>query len=255
MVPQTDARTETDMTTTLFISDLHLHESRPAITRLFIDFLASEARRARALYILGDLFEAWIGDDAVGDHDWEVIQAMAALTDSGVPGYFMRGNRDFLIGDEFARQTGFEILSDPTTVRIDGEDVLLMHGDSLCIDDEDYMTFQALVRSEEWQRDFLSKSIPERIEFAKKARAESQAHGQQTAMEIMDVNKTEVIKAMKQAGVRRFIHGHTHRPAIHDFELDGQPAQRIVLGDWYEQGSVLRVSDGDYDLQTIPLGE
>lgn len=243
------------MSTTLFISDLHLHESRPRITELFLEFLAGEARQARALYILGDLFEAWIGDDAVGEHDRRVIEGMKALTESGVPGYFMRGNRDFLTGERFARETGFEILADPTVVRLDGERVLLMHGDSLCIDDAEYMKFQQLVRSEEWQRDFLSKSIAERIEFAKRARAESTSHNRQTAMDIMDVNKDEVVRAMREAGVRRFIHGHTHRPAIHEFELDGEPAQRIVLGDWYEQGSVLRVSDGEYDLETIPLGK
>lgn len=243
------------MSTTLFISDLHLHESRPQITELFLDFLAGEARQARALYILGDLFEAWIGDDAVGDHDRRIIEGMKTLTDSGVPGYFMRGNRDFLTGKRFSRETGFKILTDPTVIRFDDEPVLLMHGDSLCIDDTEYMKFQQLVRSEAWQREFLSKSIAERIEFAKQARAESTSHNRQTAMDIMDVNKDEVVRAMRDADVNRFIHGHTHRPAIHEFELDGKPAQRIVLGDWYEQGSVLRVSDGQFDLQTIPLGK
>jgi len=239
--------------TTLFISDLHLHESRPAITRLFLDFLSGEARQADALYILGDLFEAWIGDDAPTKHDKTVMEGMAALSEAGVPSYFMRGNRDFLIGEDFARNTGFEILPDPTVIQLHNEPVLLMHGDSLCIDDEEYMAFQRVVRSEAWQKDFLSKSLEERLEFAKRARAESAARGQEKAMEIMDVNKPAVERAMQQAGVRRFIHGHTHRPAIHDFELDGQTAQRIVLGDWYEQGSVLRVNEQGYDLENIPL--
>ena len=238
---------------TLFISDLHLHESRPAITELFLAFLEGEARKAEALYILGDLFEAWIGDDAPTAHDKTVIAGMKALSDSGVPCYFMRGNRDFLIGERFSRETGFEVLPDPTTVQLHGEPVLLMHGDSLCIDDHEYMAFQQLVRSEAWQQDFLSKSIEERIAFAKRARDESSARGKEKSMEIMDVNKEEVKKAMREAGVRRFIHGHTHRPAIHDIEIDGEAAQRIVLGDWYEQGSVLRVDDAGYDLQLIPL--
>ncbi|MEA5444552.1 UDP-2,3-diacylglucosamine diphosphatase [Gammaproteobacteria bacterium AB-CW1] len=241
------------MASTLFISDLHLFPSRPEITGLFLDFLDGEAREAESLYILGDLFEAWIGDDAMPPHDQEVVAGMKALSDSGVPCYFMRGNRDFLVGDDFARASGFEILPDPTVIDLHGEPVLLMHGDSLCVDDHDYMAFQELVRSEAWQQDFLSKPVAERIEFAKRARAESMARGQEKSMEIMDVNKQAVEEAMKEAGVRRFIHGHTHRPAIHDIEVDGQPAQRIVLGDWYEQGSVLRVSDGQYDLQTIPL--
>jgi len=238
---------------TLFISDLHLHESRPAITELFLAFLEGEAREAEALYILGDLFEAWIGDDAPTAHDKTVITGMKALSDSGVPCYFMRGNRDFLIGERFSRETGFEILPDPATAQLYGEPVLLMHGDSLCIDDHEYMAFQQLVRSEAWQQDFLSKSIEERIAFAKRARDESSARGKEKSMEIMDVNKEEVKKAMREAGVRRFIHGHTHRPAIHDIEIDGEAAQRIVLGDWYEQGSVLRVDDAGYDLQLIPL--
>jgi len=238
---------------TLFISDLHLHESRPEISRLFMDFLAGEARQAEALYILGDLFEAWIGDDAASAHDQEIMAAMAALTGSGVPGYFMRGNRDFLVGGAFAQQTGFHILSDPTTIDLKGEPVLLMHGDFLCIDDHEYMAFQQVVRSEAWQADFLAKSVEDRLAFAKRARAESAARGQEKSMEIMDVNKEAVKEAMRTAGVRRFIHGHTHRPAIHDFELDDAPAQRIVLGDWYEQGSVLRVDQAGYDLQTLPL--
>ncbi|MDQ2068934.1 UDP-2,3-diacylglucosamine diphosphatase [Natronospira bacteriovora] len=238
---------------TLFISDLHLHTTRPEITRLFLDFLQGEAREAEALYILGDLFEAWIGDDAASEHDQAVIAGMKALTDSGVPGYFMRGNRDFLIGERFARETGFSILPDPTTVTLYGEPVLLMHGDSLCIDDHDYMAFQQVVRSEAWQQDFLSKPIEDRIAFARKAREESAARGKEKSMEIMDVNKQEVKKSMAAAGVRRFIHGHTHRPAIHDIEVNGEPAQRIVLGDWYEQGSVLRVNAGGYDLRSIPL--
>lgn len=239
--------------TTLFISDLHLHESRPAITDLFMAFLEGEAREAEALYILGDLFEAWIGDDAPTAHDKTVIAGMKALSDSGVPCYFMRGNRDFLIGERFSRETGFQILPDPTTVQLYGEPVLLMHGDSLCIDDHEYMAFQQLVRSEAWQQDFLSKSIEERIAFAKRAREESSARGKEKSMEIMDVNKDEVEKVMRESRVRRFIHGHTHRPAIHDMDIDGEAAQRIVLGDWYEQGSVLRVDDSGYDLQVIPL--
>lgn len=239
--------------TTLFISDLHLDPSRPQVTRLFRDFLAGEAREAEALYILGDLFEAWIGDDAAGEEDQETIRALRQLTDSGVPAYFMRGNRDFLVGEEFARQTGMVLLEDPQVVELYGEKVLLSHGDMLCIDDTDHMAFREMVLDPAWQRDFLSRSIAERQAFADRARAESMRQGQTKSLEIMDVNPEEVARVMRENGVQRLIHGHTHRPDVHEFELEGRAAQRIVLGDWFDQGSVLRVQPGDYRLETLPL--
>lgn len=239
--------------TTLFISDLHLDPSRPRVTRLFRDFLAGEARRAEALYVLGDLFEAWIGDDAAGEEDRETMRALRQLTDSGVPAYFMRGNRDFLVGEEFARQTGMQLLEDPQVVELYGERVLLSHGDVLCIDDTDHMAFRKMVLDPAWQRDFLSRSVAERQAFADRARAESMQQGQNKSLEIMDVNAAEVERVMSGHGVRRLIHGHTHRPDVHPFELEGEAAERIVLGDWFDQGSVLRVDPGDYRLETLPL--
>ncbi len=241
--------------TTLFISDLHLDPSRPRVTELFLDFLAGEAREAEALYILGDLFEAWIGDDGAGEDDRRVIDALRALSDSGVPCYFMHGNRDFLVGEDFARDSGCSLLPDPSVVSLYGEPVLLMHGDTLCIDDVEHMQFRAMVRDPEWQREFLSKPIAERQAFADKARAESMRQGQYKSMEIMDVNPDEVTRVMQEHGVRRLIHGHTHRPNVHRFDLAGEPAERIVLGDWFDQGSVLRVEAGDYRLETLPMAD
>jgi UDP-2,3-diacylglucosamine hydrolase len=238
---------------TLFISDLHLDASRPEITRLYLAFLAGEAREAKALYVLGDLFEAWIGDDATTEHDEQVIAGMRETADSGVPCYFMHGNRDFLVGEDFARRSGFRMLQDPALVNIDDEPVLLMHGDTMCTDDREYMEFRRMVRTREWQQAFLGKSIGERRAFAEHARKESMARGREKPMEIMDVNPAEVERVMREHGIRRLIHGHTHRPNVHRFHLDGEPAERIVLGDWYEQGSVLRVSDGNYRLESLSL--
>ncbi|WP_435099987.1 UDP-2,3-diacylglucosamine diphosphatase [Arhodomonas sp. AD133] len=236
----------------LFISDLHLDPERPRITRLFMEFLAGEARGAGALYILGDLFEAWIGDDAVPP-DHPVLQAMHALADAGVPLWVMRGNRDFLLGEGFAQATGAQMLPDPTTIVIDGEPVLLSHGDALCTDDHDYQRFRATVRDPKWQENFLALSVEERKAYAAQARTESSERNLSIDDYLMDVNTDEVTAVMRHHAVHRLIHGHTHRPAVHEFQLDGTPAQRIVLGDWYEQGSVLRCRCGRYELSGLPL--
>ena len=227
--------------TTLFISDLHLDESRPHIVDLYIDLLAGEARGADALYILGDLFEAWIGDDDDAGLPARVAQATRALSEAGVPVYFMHGNRDFLLGADYAARAGLTLLADPTVVELGGERTLLMHGDTLCTDDVDYLKFRALVRDPRWQRQFLSRPLAERRAFAAQARGESRARTSAARPEIMDVTQAAVEAAMRAHGVRRLIHGHTHRPATHRFDLDGQTAERIVLGDWYEQDSVLRL--------------
>jgi UDP-2,3-diacylglucosamine hydrolase len=224
---------------TLFISDLHLDESRPHIVELFTQFLAGEARSADALYILGDLFESWIGDDDDAALAAHVAQSLRALRDNGVPIYFMHGNRDFLLAEDYATRSGMILLSDPTIIDLDGQPTLLMHGDTLCTDDLEYQKFRTLVRNSDWQRNFLAKPLPERRAFAAQARDESHKHTSVAKAEIMDVNSTAVTKAMRQSNVRRLIHGHTHRPATHTINLDGQIAERIVLGDWYEQGSVL----------------
>ncbi|MFT3789585.1 MAG: UDP-2,3-diacylglucosamine diphosphatase [Rudaea sp.] len=227
--------------TALFISDLHLDPQRPHIVDLFAALLAGEARRADALYILGDLFEAWIGDDDDAALPARVAQATRALRDAGVPVYFMHGNRDFLLGADYAARAGITLLADPTVIELGGERTLLMHGDTLCTDDVEYLKFRALVRDPRWQAQFLSKPLAERRAFAAQARGESRRHTSVARPEIMDVNQAAVAAAMRAHGVRKLIHGHTHRPATHRFELDGQTAERIVLGDWYEQDSVLRL--------------
>lgn len=244
------------MLPTVFIADLHLDERRPQIVQLFMQFLQQTAGRTDALYILGDLFEAWIGDDAVpADHP--VIQALAGFTATGTPLYVMRGNRDFLLGNRFAEATGATMLDDPTIIRLGDEPVLLMHGDLLCTDDHEYQQFRAMVNDPAWQEQFLARTVDERIALAKEAREESASRNNMladTSDSIMDVNSDTVVATMREHGVHRLIHGHTHRPNRHRFELDGRPAERIVLGDWFEQGSVLRCHEGDYDLKALPLG-
>lgn len=235
----------------LFISDLHLDPSRPAITELFLRFLHEQRDQAEALYILGDLFEAWIGDDAVGP-DEPVIAALQAFS-AQVPTYFMHGNRDFLIGERFAELTGIALLADPTVIDLHGVPTLLMHGDSLCTDDVQYQQFRQMVRNPEWQAFFLAKTIPERLEMARMARSESGARNQQLDDYLMDVNQQTVEAEMQRHGITRLIHGHTHRPAIHHFELDGRTHTRVVLGDWYDQGSVLRVTADGMELEGLSL--
>jgi UDP-2,3-diacylglucosamine hydrolase len=237
---------------TLFISDLHLDESRPEITHLFLDFLKNEAMNAEALYILGDFFEAWVGDDEDSDLAKILTRALHEVSSSGVPVFFMRGNRDFLIGSDFAKRAGLQILPDPCILELYGKATLLMHGDLLCTDDIAYQAFRSQVRNESWQSQFLSQPLAARQAFAAQARTASKQHQSGLANEqqesIMDVSQATVLTVMQRYGVTRLIHGHTHRPAIHQFfNADQTLSQRIVLGDWYSQGSVLRVnSDGDF---------
>ncbi|HEU4663886.1 MAG TPA: UDP-2,3-diacylglucosamine diphosphatase [Dokdonella sp.] len=237
--------------TTLFISDLHLDASRPQITRLFVDFVREEASQASALYILGDLFEAWIGDDAGDETSDAVATALAALHSRGVPSFFIHGNRDFLLGDAYARRARMTLLPDGSVVDIEGERVLLMHGDTLCTDDAPYQAFRAQSRTPEWQRAFLARPLAERHAFAAQARAESQRYTRSAGDAITDVNEDAVAATLRAHDVRRLVHGHTHRPARHRLELDGTPAERIVLGDWYEQGSSLRIDGRSATLQSL----
>ena len=226
--------------TTLFISDLHLCAQRPAVIGLFIDFLRERAARADALYILGDLFEYWIGDDAVSDAEFTpIVDALHALTQGGTPAYIMHGNRDFLIGAGFAAASGCRLLPDPSLIDLHGEAVLLMHGDTLCTDDVAYQNSRRMVRDPQWIAGFLSKTVDERNAVVRNLRETSKAAMAEKKPEIMDVNTQTVETVMRQHGVRHLIHGHTHRPAQHEFLLDGQKVRRTVLGDWYEQGSVL----------------
>jgi UDP-2,3-diacylglucosamine hydrolase len=237
--------------TTLFISDLHLDDRRPETTALLQDFLQHEATGAKALYILGDLFEFWLGDDVPSKCAVEVATSLAALKDQGVPCYFMHGNRDFLLKEEYAKQAGLTLLAEEHVIDLYGEHVLLMHGDSLCTDDVPYQQFRKLVRNPAWQQDFLAKTPPERLQIALQARDASAEHKGNVDMQIMDVNQGQVIAAFERHGVHRMIHGHTHRPATHDLVVDGEPAERIVLGDWYTRGSVLRVKAGNYELSAL----
>lgn len=224
----------------LFVSDLHLESSRPDLTALFVDFMRRWAPRSEALYILGDLFEVWVGDDNKNADYRSIVRELRELTDTGVPVYVMHGNRDFLLGSEFATASGCTLLPDPAVIELQGLRTLLSHGDGLCTDDSAHMSFRTRVRSADWQRGFLAKPLALRTVMARGARALSNTSKRYKPEDIQDVNQQSVEKAMRQHGAQRLIHGHTHRPAIHDFSLDGEAAQRIVLGDWDDAvGSVL----------------
>ncbi|MBI5040345.1 MAG: UDP-2,3-diacylglucosamine diphosphatase [Gammaproteobacteria bacterium] len=242
------------MKTTLFISDLHLDARRPAITTLFQDLLAGlDPQVCAGLYILGDLFEAWIGDDNDDAHDQRILAALHATTARGIPIWVMHGNRDFLLGETFAHATGCTLLADPTLIQLNGEPTLLMHGDTLCTDDHEYQQFRTLVRNPAWQQQFLAKPLAERRAIAANLRETSRQRTGEKDAEIMDVNPQTVEATLRAHGVRRLIHGHTHRPATHNLSIDGERAQRIVLGDWYEQGSVLRCDEDGLHLETLAL--
>ncbi len=239
--------------TTLFISDLHLDAERPEITALFGRFLDGEARSADALYILGDLFEAWVGDDDPSAAGALVAEKLRALVDTGVPTCFIRGNRDFLLGETFAARCGMTLLDDPTRIDLYGQPTLLLHGDLLCTNDTAYQQFRTQTRDPQWQAQFLAQPLQSRLAFAAQARAASQARygelvSMGTAETIGDVSPATVQDWFARFGVMRMIHGHTHRPAIHN---EGNGNTRIVLGDWYAQGSVLRVDRDGYALSTL----
>jgi UDP-2,3-diacylglucosamine hydrolase len=237
---------------TFLISDLHLEADRPDIAAQFFEFLEAEARDAEALYILGDLFEAWVGDDDPNPHYAACKQAIRALADSGVPVFFMHGNRDFLIGDGFAADTGASILPDPTLVDLFGTKVLLSHGDALCTDDVEYQKVRVMTRDPDWQAMTLAKPLDERIAIARQAREESMARGQTIDMEIMDVNQGAVEQALRDSAASVLLHGHTHRPNVHEIDLGDRFAKRIVLGDWYEQGSYVKWDENGPELVAIP---
>ena len=246
--------------TTLFISDLHLDPERPEIARLFGDFIDGEARGADALYILGDLFEAWVGDDDPSELGVLVAAKLRALSDSGVPVHFQHGNRDFLIGREFARRAGATLLPEHAVTMLYGKPVLLMHGDTLCTDDLAYQAFRAQTRNPAWRAQFLAQPLAARVAFAAQARAASQQRQQAMKQDdraqfetVTDVSPVAVRETFARYGVDTIIHGHTHRPAMHEIDVEGRACRRIVLGDWYTQGSVLRVDAQGMRLSTIDL--
>ncbi|PJK00722.1 UDP-2,3-diacylglucosamine diphosphatase [Lysobacteraceae bacterium NML91-0213] len=239
---------------TLFVSDLHLDPARPDITRLFVDFVAREARGADALYILGDLFESWVGDDDPSEAGALVAASLRALADTGVPVWFMHGNRDFLLGAGYAARAGIQLLADPAVIELYGRRVLLTHGDLLCTDDVEYQAIRVQTRNPAWQAQMLAQPLQARLAFAAQARAASQARQGEmksagTMETITDVAPATADAFFDEHGVDTMIHGHTHRPAIHDLP-DGR--RRIVLGDWYAQGSVLRAyPDGRFELSNL----
>lgn len=238
---------------TAFISDLHLSAKAPEISQRFETYLANELHGVETLYILGDLFEYWIGDDAASVLGMQaVIDALKKLTDSGIKGFLIVGNRDFLIGEQFAEQTGFEILDDETVVNLDGENVVLLHGDSLCTDDHLHQQFrQQMMCNKAFHQQAMSLSIEERIQTAEKIRGMSADHKSEISQEIMDVNADAVVQLFEEKGVTRMIHGHTHRPAIHTHQTNKGEAERIVLGDWYTQSSFLIHDKNGYKLSNL----
>jgi len=227
----------------LLISDLHLEEQRPDITRAFLRFLETRASGTEALYILGDFFEVWIGDDGMTPYQHQIAAALRALSESGTRLYLMHGNRDFMIGQAFCKEAGCTLLSDPHIATLGGERVLLMHGDSLCTRDEGYMRLRRLLRNPLSLFILHHLSLARRQKLAQKLRSTSREETRMKASDIVDVTPDEVIRAMRKHKVRTLIHGHTHRPATHSLQIDGQAARRIVLGDWDRQGWALQIDE------------
>jgi UDP-2,3-diacylglucosamine hydrolase len=235
----------------LFISDLHLDAGDTRSVRRFTDFIERDAQSAEQLYILGDLFEAWIGDDDDDPRLAPIVAALARLTRSGVACAVMHGNRDFLLGGRFCAETGCTLLGDYARVDMFGRPLLLTHGDLLCTDDTRYLTLRVELRNPAWQHDFLAKSLAERRKIAADLRQMSATEIAAKSDDIMDVNQSTVERTMREHGVSLLLHGHTHRPAIHDFVLDGRPGQRIVLGAWHETASIVRWTASGFSLDTV----
>lgn len=236
---------------TLFISDLHLSQERPNINELFLTFLQQQASQAEALYILGDLFEVWLGDDMILPAYQPALEQIAAVVKSGTPVYVMHGNRDFFIREQFEKLTGAKLIHEPCVIDLYGTPTLLLHGDTLCTDDIEYQKFRAMVRNPQWQDEILSKSPQERLELAKKFREMSKTETAKKDNDIMDVNQDAVMQAMRDNQVLQLIHGHTHRPDTHQFTLDNKTATRVVLPDWYEKGGYLAVNDQGFEAHEI----
>jgi UDP-2,3-diacylglucosamine hydrolase len=236
----------------LFISDLHLAWDKPEITRRFLDFLDNRASKAKALYILGDLFDAWVGDDDFSPPNPKIRESLKRLTDLGLSVYFQHGNRDFLLGQQFCLDTGIVPLNDPTVIDLFGEATLLMHGDLLCTDDLPYQAFRQKSRSPEWQQNVLSKPLFLRLLAARWYRLRSFFHKRKKTQDIMDVNRSTVINMMVEHRCLRLVHGHTHRPNVHDLEINGKPAQRFVLAAWTkDRGDVLVWGENGYRIEVV----
>ena len=236
---------------TLFVSDLHLDATRPQITRLFLDMLDTLGRNADAIYILGDLFDTWHGDDDDNPLGYAITDGLRACVVSGTPVHLLHGNRDFLIGEQFVARTGCRLLDDPVRIDLYGTPVLLMHGDILCTNDVDYQAFRSGVRSHRWQQDFLRQSLQARRDMVQTLREKCRASAREKPDSIRDVNPETVVRFMTEHGVQQLIHGHTHRPGIHEFDIAGKPARRMVLGDWYRHGCLLECTPRGCRLRDI----
>ena len=238
---------------TYFIADLHLAENRPDITNCFLNFLKNDAIKAQSLYILGDLFEAWIGDDDDGKYLATIAKALSSLSDLGTTIYYIHGNRDFLLGQRFAKKSAMILLPEVDLIDLYGQSVVIMHGDTLCTRDIAYQKFRKKSRSWWWQA--LVKSLPlfVRKKIAADYRKKSAAATAIKSQDIMDVTPQEVVKCLEHYQSQLLIHGHTHRPATHELVANAKPAQRIVLGDWYEQGAWLKVTPKGMELMNQPL--
>ena len=236
----------------LFISDLHLDEAMPGVTQAFFSFLDSRCRDADQLYILGDFFEVWLGDDDCRAFNEEILARLAACP---AEKYIMQGNRDFLIGDLFCQKANATLLADPTILLLASGPVLLMHGDSLCTQDTEYMALRQELRSAQFQASFLNRPLTERAALAQKMRGASRAHTREVASDIMDVTSTEVVKSMTEAGVNTLIHGHTHRPGVHEVSLGEAVGHRYVLGDWHTSTQYLEVTEGQMALQVFDFAQ
>ena len=242
----------------LFISDLHLEESRPDITRTLLQFLNINSGKCAALYILGDLFEVWIGDDEQNPLIDEITSALRGFHVAGSSIYLMHGNRDFLIGDNFAKRCGAELIEDPCILKTEAGHIILLHGDTLCTDDLEYMQFRAQVRQQIWQQEFLAKSLDDRRAFAQEARQASQKTAGIKNNSIMDVNGQAVLDLFNQFQENMMLHGHTHRPAVHELALsnpiNGQiKGQRIVLGDWNNKAWYAETQSKEISLLSFDL--
>lgn len=238
------------MRQTLFISDLHLSEERPGLSQAFFTFLENTAPAAEALYILGDFFDVWIGDDDDQPLAFEVAKALRMLSDSGTQIFIMHGNRDFLLGKDFARMSSARLLDEPRICEIYGKRCVLMHGDALCTSDLEYMELRRMFRDTQWQKEFLARPLEDRRAFAAQARAQSRSMNSNKAEDIMDVTPSEVKRLFDQSGASLLIHGHTHRPAVHDID---QWHQRIVLGDWGDRGWYLRLTPEASELVSFDI--
>ncbi|VAW80280.1 UDP-2,3-diacylglucosamine diphosphatase [hydrothermal vent metagenome] len=237
---------------TLFISDLHLDPSRPAICEYFVGFLKQHGGNAEALYILGDLFDAWIGDDDPEPLWQQIIQALFNCVSAGTPIYLIHGNRDFLIGERFQQRSQCQLIDDPTIITLYGQRILLMHGDLLCSDDTEYQLLRKQVRDPRWQEEVLKNSVETRLTMARQAREQSAMSILGKSDDIMDVNQHTVEHYMQTSNADLLIHGHTHRPGTHSLTISGATAKRVVLGDWYQHGNLLILDKDRLDFLELP---